>query len=304
MEGALTHDIKQIFECRNDNYKLPKELEKYCVNKVPYNKSQREHMLIKIMSDITSALRAGVDPNNTTFMNAIRGELNKVNATNYENVIAMLKSLNYAHETNFEMLAKELIVKSMNDSIATKWMEGGGDLYPSDIYTNIISEFSSFFIQDGERVIKFKTIVARMCQYYFKELTNTEMKMDKNNQHRVNNFKGYMNMIGLLYYKKCFSKDVVINCLTKITDIIKSNISVEESDNYYSGYERLLNQVLRKYENDTQKEYSDEFGQIYGQLCAFNNTLTSVSQKIRRFSCMIHEQNIARLADLQKRYAS
>jgi len=319
---VLSYNIQEIFNCRTDNMVLPKELEPYSQDKYIRNQSQYEQQLINVMIDITKSLNTGASPNDTAIMNLIRGDLNKISQNNYQEILTRLKLIKYSSEQHFLMLANELVIKAMNDVIAVKGLEANkNQISPSEIYVNIVMEFSNYFIEDtkkettGEKkeIHKFKNIVATVCQKYFKDFTDSKLKMDQNNQHRVNNYKGYMNLLGLLYSKKCFNREIIFKCLSKVCSIIvDSGLVAEECDNYFTGYERLSCQVLGKFEkmsitNITEADI-EEFTKLYNLLYECNTRISgSVNQGdpkksgIRKFSAMIHNQNIIKLESLKKK---
>lgn len=311
----LSYTMAEIFGCRADNMVLPKELESYCHDKYKRDQSQYEQLLMNAMIDITKSLNTGTSPNDTAIMNSIRGAINKLTQNNYLDVLSQLKLVKYSSEQHFLMLANELVVKAMNDVIAIKGLETNkNQLTPSEMYVNILLEFSTYFVEeDNKQVYKFKNIVAILCQKYFKDFTDSKLKMDKNNQHRVNNYKGFMNLIGLLYAKKCFKREIIFKCLTRVSSIIvDGGLIAEECDNYFTGFERLSSQVLSKFEKMVGQPINsadiDEFVKLYELLCECNARISSVVNQgdptkggIRKFSTMIHNQNISKLEILKQK---
>ncbi len=316
-EVLIRYNIPEIYACRDVNTVLCKELEQYCYHKYKNPKSMIETELMKEINEITTSLSQGINPNDITLKSTIRDNLNKISHNNYKDILEVLKSLNYSSENHFFLLATELIIKSMNDIMACKGVESTkGQLTPSEIYVSIAVEFSNFFIKEGEEVVKFKTVLATTCQKYFKEFVDKEMSMDQNNPHRVSNYKGFMNMIGLMFYNNLFPLQIILKCFSRIANLILNNdLSQEECDNYYSGYERLLNQILNKYENivpkidKTSEQFKNDkadFVKIYTYMKTLNADISSSTEKpkpsIRKFSLMVHQKNINRLETLVKHY--
>lgn len=317
----LTYTMAEIFGCRADNMVLPKELEQYCQDKYKRNQSQYEQQLINAMVDIAKSLNTGVNPNDMAIMNIIRGTLNKLTQNNYPEILAQLKLVKYNSQQHFLMLANELIVKAMNDIIAIKGLETNkNQMTPSEIYVNILLEFSNYFIEgekdtknEKKEIHKFKNIVAILCQKYFKDFTDSKLKMDQNNQHRVNNYKGYMNLLGLLFAKKCFKQEIIFKCLTKVCSIIvDGGLVSEECDNYFTGFERLSSQVLGKFEKMIDRPIDEadikEFTKLHELLYDCNTRISGAVNQgdptkggIRKFSTMIHNQNVIKLDILKKK---
>lgn len=317
----LTYTMAEIFGCRVDNMVLPKELEPFCHDKYKRNQSQYEQQLINAMVDIAKSLNTGANPNDMAIMNIIRGTLNKLTQNNYPEILSQLKLVKYSSEQHFVMLANELVVKAMNDIIAIKGLETNKDqMTPSEIYVNILLEFSNYFIEGDQKettdekkeIHKFKNIVGVICQKYFKNFTDSKLKMDQNNQHRVNNYKGFMNLMGLLYAKKCFKQEIIFKCLTRVCSIIvKDGLVAEECDNYFTGFERLSSQVLSKFEKMIGQPIAEsdikEFTKLHELLYDCNTQISGAVNKgdptksgIRKFSTMIHNQNVIKLEILKK----
>ncbi|VBB17886.1 hypothetical protein YASMINEVIRUS_349 [Yasminevirus sp. GU-2018] len=314
----IRYSIDQIMACRDANALMPRELEEYCVHT---EKSQMSILsdLVKPMDDVTKSHSHGINPNDITLRNIIRENLNKLNNKNYDAVLTDIMALNYTSETHFVMLATELIVKSMNDAMASKGFEvsKNGHKTPSELYVDVARKFSDYLtnVEDdkGEREVKqirFKNIMSKSCQQYFNSLTNSKESMDKNNPHKVSNYKGFMNMIGLMYSNGLFPKEIIFMCFKKIVHLIlNSNLSQEECDNYYSGYERLMNRILSHFEKvPITPTMIADFASMREGLKELNDTISKACddqhpvKPIRMFSIMTHQQNITRYAKLCEIY--
>jgi len=253
--------------------------------------------------------------------NMIRDNLFKINNNNYDAILEELKSLNYTCEKHFELLASELIIKSMNDAMACKGIESAKATQktPSEIYMSIALEFSNYLIKQNNKPIKFKTVLSKDCESYFTRLTNSQERMDQNNPHRVSNYKGFMNMIGLMYIYKLFPKDIVKVCFNKILKLIlDGGLSQDECDNYYSGYERLMNRILTHFEkvSDTHsqdrkhmfdefnglKDYIKEINNKLGKACEDDPAKPKSAKPLRLFSIMTQQQNVVRFNKLVEIY--
>lgn len=300
----IKYNIDQIFACREANCIISKELMEYCSH---LEKSQLSILtdLIKPMDDVTKSHSHGINPNDITLKNVIRENLNKLNNKNSALICSELKSLNYCNENHFGLLASELIIKSMNDPMASKGYEVSktGQKTPSELYMDVAKELSNFFTEKDGKEIKFKTVMSKECQQYFNKLTNKNESMDKNNPHKVSNYKGFMNMMGLMYSYGLFPKEIIKVCFNKIVLLIlDAQLPQEECDNYYSGYERLMNRILSHFERTTPTKSScDDFNQIKPIIIEMNTRITNgceTSKPLRTFSLMTHKQNILRFEKL------
>lgn len=310
-QGVLIkYNINEIFACQDVNSLMIKDLEQYCTHK---NKSVKSALaeLIKPMDDVTKSHNHGINPNDIILKNMIRDALNKINHNNYDNVLEDLKSLNYSCDKHFELLAKELIIKSMNDVMACKGIESSktGQKTPSEIYMNIACEFSNYQIKQQNISIKFKKILMKECYAYFEEFTNKKERMDQNNPHRVSNYKGFMNMIGLMYSYGLFPNKIIKICFNKIVKLmLESNLPHDDCDNYYSGYDRLINRMLAYFEKDPiKKNMIEEFKEISDFIIETNEGILKACENanpkpIRKFSIVAHQQTILRFNKLCNLY--
>jgi len=234
------------------------------------------------MDDITKSHSHGVNPNDITLMNMIRDNLNKVNHSNYDIILRELKALNYTCGNHFAMLASELIIKSMNDVLACKGMDNAKreQKTTSEIFMSIAHEFSNYKIEQGETIIKFKNVLIKECQRHFDALTDKKERMDQNNPHRVSNYRGFMNMIGLMYSYGLFNKAIIKTCFSRIVRLItEGGLPSDDCNNYYSGYERLMTRILKHFEKTPiQKHMIDEFKSIKDILKQMNDDISKICE--------------------------
>jgi hypothetical protein len=318
-QGAILikYSIDQIFDCREANCLMIRDLEQYCSNKKKNHKTILTE-LMKPMDDITKSHSHGINPNDISLKNMIRESLNKINPNNYKNVLDDLKSINYTCENHFALLADELIIKSMNDVLACKGidMQTSNQKTPSEIYMSIAVEFSNFFIEHNKQPIKFRSVLTRECSVYFDKLIDIKERMDQNNPHRVSNYKGFMNMLGLMYAYNLFPCEIVKQCLFSVTQLIlDSNLPHDDCDNYYSGLARLMNRILCHFEKEVvQNNKIDDFFAIKNIINDINDRITlacdgdnyqsksSATKPLRMFSIMTHGQNVSRFKKLCDMY--
>lgn len=303
-ETNIKYTLTQILSCKETNVVMPKELQQYCSHKKRYDITLLDD-LTPIMEQICKSYNSGIDPNDVILRNSIRENLNKLNNKNYDKVLQDIKSLNYTNDTHFTFLATELIIKCINDVMASKTNDViNNQKIPTELYIDIAYVFSGYctYTKNNEEV-KFKIIMSKLCQQYFNKFINKDERMDKNNPHRVIIYKGFMNMLGVLYAKEIFPIDIIFVCLNKLINIIlSSTVPREDKDNYYSGYERLMNRLLYHFETTPTK--LSEFKTIHRQLFTINDKITEACKEqvkpIERFSFITHGENIARYEALCK----
>lgn len=293
----VKYSIDTIFDCIEDNNVMLPELEKYCVDMYDLPLKMLSDFK-NVMSNIVKSYSNNINQNDISFKNTIRECLNKINESNYDNVLVKLKSLEFTSDGLLSVLATELIIKSMNDVLAIKNIEvKTGHKTPSEIYISVITEFS-------KNINKFKNVFSKECNICFTKFTDINESMDNNNPHHVSNFKGFMNMMGLCYVNKLFDETVIKICLDKIVGYItgsdiKDRLLQEESDNYYSGYERIVNRIVTYYE----KNFDNSYKNIYETIKNCNDLITkdcSTNKPLRKFSLLVHSQIVKRCDDLAK----
>jgi hypothetical protein len=311
----IKHSIEDIFKCQENNCVMIRELSKYCDHNL---KTPRTILmeLVKSMDDITKSHNSGINPNDIAMKSMIRDSLNKIVNNNYNVILEYLKSLNYTSENHFALLANEIILKCMGDVMASKGIDSSrpDQRTPSEIYIDIANEFSAYMIEIDGNQIKFRNILAKECQQYFSNFMNKNEHMDHNNMSRISNFKGFMNMIGLLYAIGLFPIHIIEKCFERIIDLVlDASISQEECDNFYCGYERLMNRLLFHFEKDpntADKNLAKEFGEVKSFIKKNNDAILKVCpdeknnnvKQLRKFTGMQHHQNILRFNALCEKY--
>jgi uncharacterized membrane protein len=242
----IKYKISDIMMCREVNQVIPAELIEYMSNDYKCSMDALNE-LEKIMDETTRYHSSGIDPNDMQIKSKIRENLNKVNVNNYSMILDELKSISYKNCMHFVMLATEIITKCMNDSIVSRDIGNVTDEYksPSELYISIAQEFSQTYIIENGKANKFKTIMASECKQYFDKFTIGNDKMDSNNMNRVTSFKGFMNMIGLMYAMNMLKIDTIINnCIIPVTNIVIGlKLSADETDNFYTGLHVLLQRL-------------------------------------------------------------
>jgi hypothetical protein len=304
---SIKYSVDEIFACKDENCLMPKELEEYCVSMTKSLMSILAE-LVKPMDDINKSHMHGVNPNDISLKQIIRENLNKLNQANYKVILEELKALNYTSETHFAMLAAELIVKSMNDVAALKNVEASKKTQKtsSELYAAIASEFTNYFIKQGTSTIKFKSILTKECQVYFEKFTDIKERMDQNNPHKVSNYKGFMNMIGYMYSIGLFPKDIIKACSTKIIKLMTSaGLPKDDCDNYYAGYDRLINRVLCHFERTPILPHMiPEFNTVKDIIKEMNDKITKIcdDEKIDKADRILKTGSVLSHRDLVHRF--
>lgn len=308
----IKYNIDQIFSCQEHNKYISSELLPYCLNTDNHEKKILND-LMKTMDDVTKSHSRGINPNDIVMKQKIRECLNKLSVKNYNDILSELAGLKYTDEHHFVLLIEELMTKSMNDAMSTKSLDPKvGQKSLSELYVNIAKEMSSFVIEKGTQTYQFKSILNQECKKWFNHLTDKSERLDNNNPGIVSNYKGLMNMFGLMYAMNLFPASNIKVCLNRILDrIIEKNdlIDSDERDNYYLGSERLIHRILCYYqkhvdESTVTSNIAESYKLIYGIINDFNERITVACKQeqkpIKRYSEMVHKQKIEQLENLNK----
>lgn len=248
---VIRHDIKDILGALDCNKFRDPSLRDYYLDDFDKN-APIDKMLLNEMTSIVQSITSNIDPNDSNMVTFIREYLNKLCATNVSETKEKLLLLNYSAINHFELLANELILKCMNDVMAYKGLESSEPTM-TELCVQIIQTFYPFCIQ-GDKTT-FGQVLSSKCYKYFTDFLNITDKtayMNKFNTQRVNNYKGLVNLIGHLYVAELFSDAIIVKCVASIKkQIVESDLSQEECDNYHSGYNLLIQRVLEDSRDST-----------------------------------------------------
>jgi hypothetical protein len=324
-EIVIRHTVDDIMACYEDNMFRTSDFSKYFADEKDRNMPVNQNLLEE-MQNIIKSRTENIDPNDSSLMSYIREYLNRVCALNVDKIINDLQVLNYSTRKHFELLANELIIKSINDAMGYKGMESK-DLTTSEICVKIAHHFHRFYIQDDD--VMFGSVLGQHCSKYFKGFTDVSTEngtktayMNKFNQQRINNYKGLTNLIGLLYVADLFTAKIIMSCLQVIKRlVIQSDLSQEECDNYYAGYNRLISRLISRFDVDDPETAEvlphlvEEFFTIIDQIDNINEDILTVSLKnasadsrsdrfnsIRKYSISFHRLNMKKLSDIRAKY--
>jgi len=252
-----SYKYEEIMKYQEINNVLPAHLAPYCVpecaNTLPQIKSYEEQ-LIEIINSITK----GDNPNDIIFRNMVKFYINAVNQNNYHDYLQKLKNLDYSSKSNIHFLATELLRCSLSCPISYKGFnlqEESKHKYVPEVCADIAKQFSSFIVRIHDVDVSFHNEMLAVCQRFFIDFMDINKTMDEHNTYNSDNYKGFMTFMGLLYSRSIVPNKIVTECMNMILKTIfmssKTNSdkfichrSSVECNNYYKGYEHLLNHVM------------------------------------------------------------
>jgi hypothetical protein len=228
-DTLVRYDFDEFMSYRTQTLEIPNNLKEYCINN--NNLINIRSIFLTDLRNINTAVIDGCNPNEIIIKNVVREKLNKIDIKNYSKITDELETIEFVTKNMFKILANELIIRSISDNMAIKGIS------ESLIYTHIIKRFI-------EKTDVFFIIIKELLMEYFDNFISSECTLDKNNQYLVDNYKGFMHFIGILYNKQIINEQFILNCINKTIDLIMNKESAEEIHNCLISFERLLTQLL------------------------------------------------------------
>jgi hypothetical protein len=285
----ITYSLEDFMKYKEKNMMLPPNLKPIC-NDMGGILILRD-VILKEVKLVVDNFMSGKNPNDIIFKNIIIENLNKLNQKNYNVILESLRNLSYSKQEHFLTLISDIITRAMTDNIAIKGIELPSEQKtPSELYGDVVSEFSSLMIKENNSEIKFLTLFLDQCQKLFVDFSDANKPLDQNNQYRVDNFKGFMNFLGVLFKKHIVSHKIVQNCLDKVVKLMyMPTLGQPEAENVYEGYKRLLYNVYLYHNKKEITKGDKEFIECILKIHAEIKTQNDVKNKLRKFTMMSHK---------------
>ena len=245
----IRYSLNDFIALKPQHTDIPDSLSKY-INKKGQNTVNLRDTYTSDMSDLINAIMSNINPEDIHIKNNIREYLNKINKNNSTQYIQLLKSLNFSTINNLNTLIIELITRAINDMLSVKGMID--DTTITDTIVEVILAFYDVALTIDDKQYKFTVLFKIMCKKYLDDSLKPSNALDANNQYRVDNFKGFMNLIGVLYTRQILNNNHIIECCDDLINSLKSKFSIDatsvQCQNMYVGYQRLINQLLKLFE--------------------------------------------------------
>lgn len=288
----ISYNLDKFMEYKDKNNMIPPNLKPLC-NEYGGTLIMRD-IIMKEVHNVIDMFTSGKNPNDIIFKNSIIENLNKINQKNYVVILEALKNLSYTKHEHFVTLSSDILLRAMTDVTAIKGVEMPvGQKSLSDLYADVVQEFSQLMIKENNKEIKFINVFMDHCQKYFSDFIDPSKILDSNNQYRVDNFKGFMNFLGILFCTHILSHKIVNLCITKLRDLMNTpqwnSWGQAECENVYDGYRRLVHYVFVNYSKkqleDSDKEFIKSIIAIHHSVKETNDKLN----KLRKFTMMAHK---------------
>jgi hypothetical protein len=289
----ISYSLDDFMKYKDVNTSLPVNLKPIC-NDIGGLFLIRD-IILKEVALVIDNFNSGKNPNDLIFKNSIIEFLNKVNQKNYQTIVDGLKNLSFTKPEHYITMTSDILLRAMTDTISIKGIEmPAGQQSLSELYANIVREFQEHSVKYKNTDVKFLTIFLDQCQKYFVDFMDPTKPLDNNNQYRVDNYKGFMNFLGVLFSCKLISHKIVLSCLTKVKDLMTTTHwngwGQTECENIYDGYKKLISQTVSVYQNikeltQTDKDYIKSISDIHNKIKEINEK----SNKLRKFTMMAHK---------------
>lgn len=289
----ISYGLKEFMDYKECNTMLPLNLKSLC-NDLGGTLIMRD-IILKEVGQVIDSFVNGKNPNDIVFKNTIIENLNKINQTNYNIILESFRKLSFSKYEHFSTLSLDLLLRAMTDITGIKGVEmPEGQKSLSELYGDIIVEFSQLMIKDtNNNDMKFITIFMNHCQKYFMDFIDPSKQLDSNNQYRVDNYKGFMNFMGILFNKNVVSHKIIMTCILKIKELMYTQQWVQceqnECENVYEGYRLLLNKIYSMY---TKTKLSEQEKEFVKNILVLHNDIRTQNEKLnklRKFTMMSHK---------------
>jgi hypothetical protein len=288
----ISYNLDKFMEYKDKNNMIPPNLKPLC-NEYGGTLIMRD-IVMKEVHNVIDMFTSGKNPNDIIFKNSVIENLNKINQKNYALILETLKNLSYTKHEHFVTLSSDILLRAMTDITAIKGVEmPQGQKSLSELYADIVQEFLHLLIKENNKEIKFINVFMDHCQRYFTDFIDPTKILDSNNQYRVDNFKGFMNFMGILFCTHILSHKIVNLCITKLRDLMNTpqwnSWGQAECENVYDGYRRLVHYVFVNY---SKKQLEDSDKEFIKSILAIHNSVKETNDKLnklRKFTMMAHK---------------
>ena len=305
-EILVRYKLEELMKYKDKNNVITYELLKYCINPNTSCVEIRPEFKNGIQVIIESRLN-NEDPSNILMKQNIRNILNKINVKNFVDCMHNLKTMKITGINFFKLLSSELIERSMNDPVATQTFDPSDtDIYISDMNARVAKEFSSQSVQIDNVTVVFNELFVKELRSQFLEFMDQTKKFDSFNQHRNNNYLGFMNFLGILHnlgvIPTSLTKYILQSPLKKL--VFNKEWDVVESTHAYTGIVKYTKQVLYSTEKkqNTDERYEKPYLESIKKLLVNFEENNKITEKFRRGTLSKHRKYIERLDDIIKNY--
>jgi len=278
---TISYNLNTFMQYKDVNHYIHPNFESLCLSSGG-NLILRESIL-KETSIVIDSFMNGKNPNDMILKNNIIENLNKLSDKNFSQVLECLGNISYQKPEHFETLTIDILTRVMTDAIAIRFDINVANKCQSELLGDVVVAFSNLSITNEElnQVIKFNSLFISFCKKYFTDFIDVSKPLDSNNPSRVENFKGFMNFMGILYKKKVLSTDAILECLNKLRDLMfNKDWGKVESLNVLEGYIKFIGHIGQYFEKKSSFSSPDVKNTVIKQL----ENIISVNKTIKTYN--------------------
>jgi len=268
---VLSYRLSDFLKYKDDYTDAPQNLIPYF-----YNGKRFENPSIRPYIDQLEAVNAlssgDSEEKSKLFIRTIKFCLNTMNKKNYDKCTEQLGSLDYSNEANVSILVHELILCGMRCPMAVKGLQNirDGDSPVCILCADMINHLAK--IKQG-----ILAGILGACKKFLMDFVNLSNAMDENNENTVDNYKGFMTLVGLIY-----TRGVIPGCIVlEFVDLVKRTIFNSKQDNT-SNEIKSQTKVHHELMFGYKKAYSTD---LYDNIVYYDTVLPNDSSEDNRLLC-------------------
>ena len=237
MAFNITHTLEDVTKYKEVNDFIPLIFSTLCEREKHANITLSNEILDEMKNIINYRINKQ-DPNDILFKKNIIEIFNKVENPNDCEIEVSFYIDSFNDKVNkFDILSNELIVRCMNDNFISSH-----NLSFDPYNTNTLTKsYVTLMVKLINKYEGLRDIFAQKCRLYFRDFLIESKELDDNNAHRVENYKGFMYMLGMCSIENIIAHQTIISCINAIISKMKSYSWIEKSKcNLFQGADILM----------------------------------------------------------------
>lgn len=296
----VRYTIEEFIKYQAANNVLPQGLVEYCLN----NNSSKIMIRQDILGDmelINKSVMNDTDPDDILVKTSVMSIMNRISAGNFSELLTKLKKIKYTNIKHLQTLGKELVERVMNDpAMNSNFEPSKTDQFISNVVVKIarLASNLSVPVPGKEEPVAFRSVFLSIVKNQYMDFLNAEKRLDSKNQHRISNYKGFMNFLGLMYVNSLLTENKTLRCLKGIADLIfNKKWGTYEAEIAFAGYEKLLNQVV--YGMNNGKNFNVEFYQTVVKITEKIKEKNNKEKRLSRLLMIGHRKMMKKLGEVK-----
>lgn len=294
----VRYTIGEFLKYQAVNNVLPKSIVGYCLN----NNSTKITIRPDILGDmelINKSVMNDTDPDDILVKQTVMSIMNRISAGNFSELMTKLKKIKYTNIKHLQTLGKELVERVMNDPATNNHFDPcETDQYISNVVVKIARLASNLSVTVDDEPVVFRSVFLSIVKNQYMDFLNVEKRLDVKNQHRISNYKGFMNFLGLMYVNSLLTENKTLRCLKGVADLIfDKKWGQYEAEIAFIGYEKLLAQLI--YGMNNKKNFNEEFYQTIVKITNKIKERNTKEKRLTRLLMITHRKIMEKLSKIK-----